>query len=103
MTSEQLEELGWKFENYWNNRAFYSLSKDSHFTLFEHNGWGMSNPFSKKFELIYCNLKNKEIEKYTELVKSYENIIHHPKDNSLYDYAKIVGKIDNFIKKMKKR
>ena len=73
MTKELLEELGWKFDDFWNNRAFYSLSKESKFPIFEHDGWGLLNPFNKDFELIYCDLTDKEIKEYTDLVKSYEN------------------------------
>lgn len=103
MTNEILEELGWKFDDFWNNRAFYSLSKDSQFAIFEHDGWGLMDPFAKEFELIYCNLTDEEIEKYTELVKSYEDIIRHPQDNSLYDSITVVEKLHNFINEMKKR
>ena len=103
MTIERLEELGWKFDDFWNNRAFYSLSKDSHFAIFEHDDWGIMDPFAKEFELIYCGLTDEEIENYTELVKSYENIVKHPKDNSLYDYATVVAKLNDFINEMKKR
>ena len=59
MTKELLEELGWKFDDFWNNRAFYSLSKESKFSIFEHDGWGLLNPFNKDFELIYCDLTDK--------------------------------------------
>lgn len=103
MTNKKLEELGWKFDDLWNDRAFYSLSKDSNFTIFENDGWGLTNPFAKEFELIYCDLTDEEIEKYTELVKSYEDIVGHPKDNSLYDYSIIVEKLNDFVKEMKKR
>ena len=48
-------------------------------------------------------MTDEEIEKYTELVKSYEDIVRHPKDNSLYDYATIVEKLNDFINEMKKR
>ena len=103
MTKERLEELGWKFNNFWNDRAFYSLSKESNFAIFEYDGWGFNNPFAKEFELIYCDLTDEEIEKYTELVKLYEDIVRHPKDNSLYDYTTVVEKLNNFINEMKKR
>ena len=99
MTNEKLKELGWNFDEYWNNRAFYTLSKDSHFAIFEHGEWGLMDPFTKEFELIYCNLTDEDIENYTELVKSYENIVRHPKDNSLYDYTTVVEKLNDFINK----
>ena len=60
MNNKRLEELGWKFDDFWNNRAFYSLSKDSHFAIFEHDGWGLMDPFAKEFELIYCDLTDEE-------------------------------------------
>lgn len=103
MTKELLEELGWKFDDFWNNRAFYSLSKESKFSIFEHDGWGLLNPFNKDFELIYCNLTDKEIKEYTDLVKSYEDCMRHPKDNSLYTYLVAVEKLTEFVKKMKDR
>ena len=103
MTKELLEELGWKFDDFWNNRAFYSLSKESKFSIFEHDGWGLLNPFNKDFELIYCDLADKEIKEYTDLVKSYEDCMKHPKDNSLYTYLVAVEKLTEFVKKMKDR
>ena len=103
MTKELLEELGWKFDDFWNNRAFYSLSKESKFSIFEHDGWGLLNPFNKEFELIYCDLTDKEIKDYTDLVKSYEDCMRHPKDNSLYAYLVAVEKLKEFVKKMKDR
>lgn len=103
MTKELLEELGWKFDDFWNNRAFYSLSKESKFSIFEHDGWGLLNPFNKDFELIYCDLTDKEIKEYTDLVKSYEDCMKHPKDNSLYTYLVAVEKLTEFVKKMKDR
>lgn len=103
MTKELLEELGWKFDDFWNNRAFYSLNKESKFSIFEHDGWGLLNPFNKDFELIYCDLTDKEIKEYTDLVKSYEDCMRHPKDNSLYTYLVAVEKLTEFVKKMKDR
>ena len=101
MAKELLEELGWKFDDFWNNRAFYSLSKESKFSIFEHDGWGLLNPFNKDFELIYCDLTDKEIKEYTDLIKSYEDCMKHPKDNSLYTYLVAVEKLTEFVKKMK--
>ena len=101
MAKELLEELGWKFDDFWNNRAFYTLSKESKFSIFEHDGWGLLNPFNKDFELIYCDLTDKEIKEYTDLVKSYEDCMKHPKDNSLYTYLVAVEKLTEFVKKMK--
>ena len=103
MTKELLEELGWKFDDFWNNRAFYSLSKESKFSIFEHDGWGLLNPFNKDFELIYCDLTDEEIKEYTDLVKSSEDCMKHPKDNSLYTYLVAVEKLTEFVKKMKDR
>lgn len=103
MNKEKLEELGWKFDGFWNNRAIFTLSEDSDFSIFEHYGWGIINPFTKEFELIYCNLADNEIEEYTELIKSYKNIMNNPKENTLYDYLLFKEKIDDFIKVMKNR
>ena len=103
MTNEKLKELGWKFDEYWNNRAFYSLSKESKFAIYEHGGWGIMDPFTKEFELIYCNLTDEEIEKYTKLVKSYEDIVRHSKDYTYYEYLCIEADIRKFIKNMKEK
>ena len=103
MTNEKLKELGCNFDEFWNNRAFYSLSKESKFAIYEHGGWGIMDPFATEFKLIYCDLTDEEIEKYTKLVKSYEDIVRHPKDNSLYNYATSVEKLNDFINEMKKR
>ena len=105
MTNKKFDELGWKFDYFWKGRAFYSLSKDSHFVIFEDEDdmWGLMDPFAKEFKLICCDLTDEEIENYTELIKSYEDIIRHPKDNSLYDYTTVVENLNNFINKIKKR
>ena len=63
----------------------------------------MLNPFNKDFELIYCDLTDEEIKEYTDLVKSYEDCMKHPKDNSLYTYLVAVEKLTGFVKKMKDR
>ena len=103
MTIEKLTELGWKQDGTWNNRVFFALSKDSKYSIFEHDGIGLLHPYNKNFELIYCDLTDEEIVKYTEMVKTIENIVNHPKDNSLYDYCVAEKAIVDFVKEMQDR
>ena len=104
MTIEKLKELGWKYDSMWNNRMFYSLSEESKYAIFEHNGdWGLLDPFKKNFTLIYCNLTDNEIITFTELVKEIENIIYNPKDHTLYEYMVTGHKMSDFCEEMEKR
>ena len=103
MTIDKLTELGWKQDGDWNNRIFFALSKDSKYSIFEHDGFGLLHPYNKNFELIYCDLTDEEIEKYTEMVKTIENIVNNPKDNSLYDYCVAEKNIVDFVKEMQDR
>jgi len=106
MTKEKLEELGWKFDDFWNNRALFSKKdgKLDGFVLFEHNGdWGIMNPYTKEFELIYCNMSDDEIEQYIDYINSFENIMDHPKDYTFYEYLCIEADVREFIKKMRSR
>ena len=106
MTKEKLEELGWKFDDFWNNRAMFS-KKDAileGFAIFEHNGdWGILNPYNKEFELLYCNISDDEIEQYINYVNSLEEISDHPKDHTFYEYLCIEDNLRKFVKKMKGR
>lgn len=103
MTKGELEKLGWKFESFWNNRAFHELSKGSKYPMFEHDGWGIMDPYKKEFSLIYCNMTDEEITSYTSIVDRIEVIENHPKDYSLYEYQIAKQKLLNFITKMKER
>ena len=103
MNNKRLEELGWKYDSMWNNRMFYSLSEESKYAIFEHDGFGILHPYNKNFELIYCDLTDDEIVKYTEMVKTIENIVNHPKNNSLYDYCVAEKAIVDFVKEMQDR
>ena len=49
------------------------------------------------------DLTDEEIKEYADLVKSYEDCMRHPKDNSLYTYLVAVEKLTEFVKKMKDR
>lgn len=106
MTKEQLEKYGWQFDDFWNNRAMFS-KKDTileGFTIFEHNGdWGIMNPYTKEFELIYCNMSDEEIEQYIDYINNFENIMIHPKDYTFYEYLCIEANIRKFVKNMKEK
>ena len=106
MTKERLEELGWQFDDFWANRALFSKknSKLNGFAIFEHNGdWGIINPYSKEFELIYCNMTDKMVEKYINFVNQFEECYRNSSNITLKDYLELEKDIKNFIEKMKKR
>lgn len=106
MRKEQLEELGWKFDDFWNNRAMFS-KKDgvlNGFAIFEHNGdWGIMDPYNKEFVLIYCNMSDEEIKQYIDYVNTYENLIEYPKDHTFFEYLSLEENLHKFIKNMKMR
>lgn len=103
MIKDKVIELGWQSEGYYCNRELFSLSKDSKFSIFEHNEWGILDPFSKDLNLIYCDLTDEELINYTSLVKTYDDIISNPKDHTLYSYQEATKDIYNFIKKLKEK
>ena len=106
MTKERLEELGWKFDDFWNNRALFT-KKDTilgGFAIFEHDGdWGIMDPYAKGFELIYCQMTDDEIEQYINYIDSYVNIKNHPKDYTFFEYLCIEDNIKKFVKNMKEK
>lgn len=106
MTKEKLEELGWQFDDFWNNRAMFS-KKDTileGFTIFEHCGdWGIMDPYTKEFELIYCQMTDDEIKQYIDYINSFENIMNHPKDYTFFEYLCIEANIRKFVKSMKEK
>lgn len=106
MTKEQLEQFGWQFDDFWNNRAMFSKkdSKLDGFTIFEHNGdWGIMNPYNKEFELIYCQMTDDEIKQYIDYINSFEYIMEHPKDFTLFEYLCIEDNIRKFVRNMKEK
>ena len=104
MTAEKIKKLGWIYNSLWNNRNLYTLSKESEYIIFEHNGeWGITDPFNKELSLIYCDLSENEIEQYTELIKMLNNIYKNPKNHSFYDFRITIENIKNFINKMNER
>ena len=106
MTKKQLECYGWKFDDYWNNRALFSKKdgKLTNFAIFEHNGdWGILDPYDKTFSLIYCNMSDDEITEYIGYVNLYEELVEHPKDHTFYEYLCLEIEIKDFIKNMKDR
>lgn len=101
---EKIEKLGWTYSSLWNNRTLYTLGKESDYTIFEHNGeWGIIDPFNKELSLIYCNMSEKEIVSFTELVRTLNNIYKNPKDFTFYDFCVSLEGVKNFINKMNER
>ena len=104
MTKEKLEKLGWQFDDFWANRALFS-KKDrilDGFAIFEHDGdWGIMDPYSKGFELIYCNMSDKEITQYINYVNTFEEIHKNPKEHTFYEYLCLEASIKKFVKNMK--
>ena len=106
MTKERLEELGWQFDDFWANRALFSKkdSKIDRFAIFEHSGdWGIMDPYSKGFTLIYCNMSDEEIEQYINYINTIEDIVDHPKDYTYYDYFCCNKNINDFVDLMRGR
>lgn len=103
MTLEKLEQIGWKQDGWWNNRMMFSMSRDSRFAIFEHNGeFGVMDPFTNEFSLIYCNLSDENIEKFSELVKKYDDMEIHPDDYKFSEYLEVKNKINEFLTKARK-
>ena len=72
MTYKELENLGWKCTDNWNNRDLFTLvdGKLDGFSLFEHNGdFGIMDPYRKDFSLIYCNMTDDEVQWWFDLSK----------------------------------
>jgi hypothetical protein len=106
ITKEKLEELGWNFDDFWNNRAMFSKKdgKLDGFTLFEHDGnWGIMDPYDKSFSLIYCNMTDKMIERFIDYVNTYERLMTNPTNYTLAEYLIIENNLKKIIEKMKKR
>ena len=106
MTTEKLEELGWQFDDFWNNRALFS-KKDTvlkGFAIFEHDGdWGIMDPYAKRFELIYCNMSDDEIKQYIDYVNTYEDLMKYPKDHTFFEYLNLKNDLHEFVKNMKEK
>lgn len=104
ITRKFVESLGWKFDDFWNNRAMFSLGINSPFALFEHNGdWGIMDPQAKEFALIYCDMTSKMVETFTKLAKAIDEIVDNPKSHTLYEYIEAQAKMLKFVKQMKDR
>ena len=104
MTYKELEILGWKCTDNWNNRDLFTLvdGKLDGFSLFEHNGdFGIMDPYRKDFSLIYCNMTDDEIKEFTNIIKTFEEIFNYPKDHSFFEYLCIEKDSKDFVKKMK--
>lgn len=106
MTKERLEELGWQFDDFWNNRAMFSMrdAKLTGFAIFEHDGdWGIMDPYNKSFSLIYCNMSDNDINEFTKIVKTFEDIVNNPKEHSFFEYLCVENDSKYFVKNMKER
>ena len=104
MISDKVKELGWKRVGTWANRDVYSLSEKSKFSIFEHNGdWGLQDPYRKDFSLIYCNMSNDDICKFTGIVKLFDDMFDNPKAYTLYQYIETEILMQDFIKEMKEK
>ena len=102
---EFLKSLGWVFEEYWNNRAIYSLGKNSDcpYALFEHQG-KIGIVHDGNFD--YYNLKEDDIKDLTEALNTREMMVLSPDDykvRDLFDACKALNNIlDSFaIRKLK--
>lgn len=106
MNKEQLEKLGWQFDEFWNNRALFSKKdyKLDGFAIFEHDGdWGIMDPYNEEFTLIYCNMTDEEIKQYIDYVNTYEDLMEHPKDHTFFEYLNLEEIFHEFVKNMKIR
>lgn len=104
ITKEFVESLGWTADFLWDDKMRFSY-KDSNYSIFEYNGdWGIMDPYAKSFELIYCDMTSEHIKKFTELIKSLEQILDNPLTTTgLYDFIEASAKMRAFVKEMKER
>ncbi len=104
MTIKKLKELGWNSAGCWNNRDFYSFSEESKFSIFEHNGeYGIQDPYKNNLSLIYCNMTDDEIIKFTDLVKLCEDIWSKPKEYTFFQFLETEKSVRSFIKEMNEK
>ena len=104
MTREELENLGWKLIDIWNNREIFSLSDDSKFALVEHNGdYGILDPYKKDFSIIYCDMTDEEIMSFTKKAKIIDDVFAHPKDHTVYEYITAETEMRDLVNKLKKK
>lgn len=104
MNIVELNELGWYFSHYWNNRSiFYFRDKNLPYLLFEHNGnFGLIDPFEKNdVKFIYKNLTDENIRSYTNLLKCKVEYMTHPHMYSIQDDTYITDKLKYFILSIK--
>lgn len=104
ITKEFVESLGWTADFFWDDKMRFSY-KDSNYSIFEYNGdWGIMDPYAKSFELIYCDMTSEHIKKFTELIKSLEQILDNPLTTTgFYDFIEASTKMRAFVKEMKER
>ena len=97
MTSEFIESLGWKADEYWNNRLIYSLGNSC---IFEHNG-SIGILTSEAFK--YVDLTEEELQKYTEIVKNVEEVKAHPDKHTYKEALDAFAAKTRFIKLVQNR
>ena len=59
------------------------------------------DPYSKGFELIYCNMSDDEITQYINYVNTFEEIHKNPKEHTFYEYLCVKKNMQDFVKNMK--
>ena len=101
MTRQELFDLGWVDDGYWNNRDIFSIGD---YSIFEHNGdYGIWLDTNDSFELVYCNMTDDEIKDYTNMVKTLKNITEAPDDYTVRELQTVSSNMAKFINKMKER
>lgn len=80
---DYIEKLGWVYQDHFNNRVIYELGKDSVCTyfLFEHCG-DIGILHDGVFN--YWDLNEQNISRFTDVLKERINMMHNPKDYTLY-------------------
>ena len=104
IAKEFVESLGWTADFLWDDKMMFSY-KDTNYSIFEYNGdWGIMDPYTKSFELIYCDMTSEHIKNFTELIKSLEQILDNPLTTAgFYDFIEASTKMRAFVKEMKDR
>ena len=95
MSKEEIEALGWKFEEHFNNRNIYTLGIG---TIFEYNG-DIGICYHREF--INTNLSLDELVTYTSMIKTINTIENSPDKHSYLEALHAYQNEFNFIEKMK--
>ena len=97
MSKEEIEALGWKFEEHFNNREIYELGIGR---IFEHNG---EVGICYHGEFIYGNLSLDELVIYTSMIKAINEIENAPDKHSYLEALHAYKNELNFVAKLKDR